>query len=321
MASFPRYPLLNTGARIPTLGYGIFLASSEQMKEALGFALDVGYRHIDTAVSYQNETGIGDVLSEFVQTGKVRREDVFVTTKVPPVFLAPEDVQPCVVGALERLKVKYVDMLLIHSPWGLRNKKDGNLKPTDKEGNLLLAHHDLNKTWKELEVMVKKGLAKGIGLSNFNDLQIKMVLKNSKIKPGNLQLECHAYLQQDNLRNVCAANNIVVTGYAPFGSPARPPDRKNPTDPDLLADATIESIAERINRTPGQILLRYIMQIGVIPLPKSTNFQRIRENYDAQFFTLSDDDMSRIAGFNRDYKYFKFLWAHQHPEYDEGADF
>ena len=284
-------------------------------------ALDTGYRHIDTAVSYGNETEIGEVLSSYIRTGKLKREDIFLTTKVPSVYMAQEDIEPCVLEALQRLQVQYVDMLLIHNPWGIKNLKDGNLKPTDKHGNILLAHHDHNKTWKGLELMVKKGYAKGIGLSNFNERQIKKILNNSEMKPGNLQLECHAYLQQDQLRKICVNNNIVATGYAPFGGPGRTPEKKSPEDPALLADATINTIAEELKRTSGQILLRYVMQIGVIPLPKSTNIQRMKENYDVQFFALSDAHMARIVELNRNYKYFKFTWARVHPEFDEGADF
>ena len=236
-------------------------------------------------------------------------------------YLAPDDIEPTVLGALQRLQVKYVDMLLIHNPWGMKNMKDGNFKPMDKDGNLLLAHHDHKKTWKEMELMVKKGYTQGLGLSNFNERQIQTVINNSEIKPGNLQLECHAYLQQNRLRQFCENNNIIVTGYAPFGSPARTAERGSPEDPDMLADETINSMAKELNRTAGQILLRYVMQIGVIPLPKSTSIQRIKDNYDTQFFTLSDAHMTRIANLDRNYKYFKFLWAKKHPEFDEGADF
>lgn len=321
MASIPKYLMLNNGARMPTLGLGTFLAKSKELKEALEFALKIGYRHIDTAYSYENEAEIGEVLSQNLKSGKLSREDVFVTTKVPSVYLAPPDVEPCVLESLDNLQLKCLDMLLIHNPWGLKNMKDGKRKPTDDEGNLLLEHLDLNATWKVFEDMVLKGYAKGIGLSNFNERQISMIINNSRIKPANLQLECHAYLQQSRLRQFCANNDLVVTGYGPLGAPGRPADRKSPEDPDLLADPIINSIAKELGRSPGQILLRYIMQIGVIPLVKSSKLERIKENYDAQFFSLCDKNMDRIAGLNKNYKYFKFTWAAPHPEYDEGAEF
>ena len=321
MAARTKYLLLQTGRRIPAIGYGTYLSPQNQTQDATEFAIHLGYRHIDTAVRYENETEIGQAIRRSVKLERVQRKDMFVTTKVPATHLAPNDVEKSIRGSLERLQLRYVDLLLIHQPWGKRNFGDGNFNPVDKDGNILLEHYDLNKTWKALESAVAKGQARAIGFSNFNERQIKM-LKDTFIKPACLQLECHAYLQQSKLRKLCADNRITVTGYSPLGSPGRPLDKKSPDEPDLLADNTVLEIAKEMNATPAQILIKFLMQIGVIPLVKSVNPKRMQENFEAQFLNdLSDEHMKRLAELDRNYKYFSFTWAKGHPEYDEGLDF
>ncbi len=321
MASRVQYKVLNNGMRIPSIGMGTYLAPRTATRDAVDCALDVGYRHIDTAVSYENESEIGSSISRSLRLGKFTRKDVFVTTKVPSIHLSPGDVEPCVLSALDRLQLKYVDLLLIHHPWGLQNLQDGNFRPVDADGNVLFANYDLCASWRAFESIVAKGYAKAIGLSNFNAKQIQRITSSSRLRPANIQLECHAFHQQIQLRSVCKRHGFVVTGYAPLGSPGRPANRKSSDDPDLLCDFTVKRIAEDCRKTPAQILIRYMMHIGVIPLPKSTTEKRIIENFEAQHFDLADEQIRVLAHLNRNYRYFKFPWAKGHPEFDEGSDF
>ncbi len=316
-----KYVLLNTGAKMPSIGLGTYLSLHGQLNTAVDFALDIGYRHIDTAVSYKNESQIGEVLSAHLKTGKLSRKDLFLTTKIPSALLDAKDIAPCVEKSLEDLKTNYLDMVLIHHPWGRKNTGDGNLSPTDRNGNPLLQHHDLISAWRCMEALVRTGKIRAIGVSNFNQHQIRKIIDRCEIRPSNVQLECHAYLQQHILRKYCSEERIVVTGYAPLGARGRPAHNRNGDDIDLLADPVVVSIASKLKRTPGQILIRYLMQIGVVPLPKSTNPNRIKENFDSHLFDLSIEDLKRLSMLNINHRYFRFSWAKHHPEYTEGAPF
>ena len=309
MASKIPFAVLRTGARMPSIGYGTYQAHKGSLQDSVGMALDVGYRHIDTAISYQNEQDIGDSLAQPLRSGQIKRQDLFITTKVPPIYMAEKDVIPCVEESLERLQTSYVDMLLIHTPFGCKNLGDGNFAPLDKNGNRIVEDHDYIKTWKQMEKLVQRGSAKAIGLSNFCANQIDNIMKAAEIPPANLQHECHAYLQQHKLRAYCQKHDIVSTGYSPVGAPTRPDYYIKEEHVSLFEDPVVTEIAEKLQKTPGQVLIRYVSQLGTIPLPKSVTPNRIRDNFESMFFDIPQEDMKKLATLNQNMKYFTFTWA------------
>ena len=312
---------LNTGALMPRIGLGTYSPSGEAVQSAVDFALHVGYRHIDAAASYKNQGQIGIVLEDNMSGGRVKRKDLFVTTKVPPALLAPKDIKACVEESLSQLRLTSADLLLVHSPYTLKNRGDGDFLPRDSSGKLVVDPHDLCDIWTEFEKVYEQGLAKAIGVSNFTTRQLNLVMNKCKVRPANLQLECHAYLQQDLLRQYCKERDIVVTGYAPIGSADRPEKYRLDDDPVLLDDPVINKIAQDLKKTPAQILLRYLLQLNVTPLPKSVTPARIQENFRIFDFELDPDAMSQIKRLGeRQMKYFKFRWYSHHPEYPAAGE-
>ena len=331
--SLSRFVRLNTGSLMPSLALGTYTPSGERVETAVDCALSLGYRHIDTAYSYRItapgqpslsvESQVGQVISDKIKSGKIKRKDIFVTSKIPPVHLDPKDILPCLEESLDNLKLPSVDMLLVHSPFALKNKKDGNLYPCDEDGNLIVVHHELVDIWRVFENVLKKGLTKAIGVSNFTARQMDRILEKGKVRPANLQMECHAFLQQDRLREYCKAKDIVVTGYAPLGAPDRPVKYRKNDDPVLLDNPVVKEIAANTSRTPSQVLLRYLLQLGVVPIPKSVTPSRIEENmkiFDFELDTAAMNNLKQLG--DRRMKYFAFHWFAHHPEYPaEGEDF
>ena len=271
---------------------------------------------IDTAYSYKNETEIGASIHRLEREGKIARKDLFITTKVPTVYLSPKDVNLSVEGSLENLKSKYVDLLLIHSPWGLKNLGDRNMRPVDKNGNYMFEHYDICETWKALEEQVKAERVRNIGVSNFTPSQMQRIMKNATIRPQNAQFECHAYLQQKELRAFCQSHGISCTSFGSLGAPGRPAHHiVGGKSPVLLQDELVSEIALKYGKKTSQILLRFLLQNGICVIPKSEKFSRLEENINVFDFHLDDQDMARLRDLDRGFRYFPFVHFQNHPEF------
>ncbi|KAG6449785.1 hypothetical protein O3G_MSEX006238 [Manduca sexta] len=273
---------LNDGYNIPLLGLGTYGSRKDiaKMREAVYWAIEAGYRHIDTAALYNNEREIGQGIADAISKGLVKREDLFITTKLWNDKHGKDQVVPAAKASLEKLGLDYVDLYLIHSTQA--EKDDGS--PADI---------DITETWLAMIEVRKQGLARSIGVSNFKTEHLDKIISNSSVYPAVNQVEIHPWLTQEQLVADCHGRGIAVTAYSPFGFLVkRGGSNKN-------EDSTLLSIAEKYGKSTNQVVLRYLIDRHLIPIPKSTNKQRIVENMDVFDFRLTDEDISAINKLNK----------------------
>lgn len=272
---------------MPMVGLGTYKSRDDEIRQALNVALECGYRHIDTATVYENEVEIGDVLHEWLSSGRLAREELFVVTKLPMTGNRYKDVGRFLQDSLDKLRLSYVDLYLIHSPVGMKEHSKG-------EFDLDTNHEEI---YKAMEEQVDAGKAKAIGLSNFNSKQIEKILKVCRIKPANLQVEIHVYHQQKDLRELCRGFDISICAYCPLGAPYMA--KGSDECPILLQHPLVTSMAKRLGRTPAQVLLRFLIQNNMPVIPRSTNQKRLKENFKVFDFELCAEDMASLEALDR----------------------
>ncbi|XP_066088731.1 aldo-keto reductase family 1 member C15-like isoform X3 [Saccopteryx bilineata] len=296
---------LNDGHFMPVLGLGT--AASEgvpksKATEATKVAIDVGFRHIDSAYVYENEEEVGKAIREKIADGTVKREDIFYTTKLWSTFFRPELVRQALERSLKKLQLDYVDLFLIHLPIAMKPGEER--LPKDASGKVILETVDLRDTWEALEKCKDAGLTKSIGVSNFNRKLLEMILNKPGLKykpvcnqvrlcPWKLlyfllftpsflisaaKVECHPYLNQSKLLEFCKSKDIVLVAYSALGT-QRDPSWVDKDSPVLLEDPTLNAIAKKHNRSAAQVALRYQVQREVVVLAKSFIEKRIKENF------------------------------------------
>ncbi|KAJ7521783.1 hypothetical protein O6H91_19G067500 [Diphasiastrum complanatum] len=283
MASTVLNFLLSTGKSIPAIGLGLG-GNRSHVVEAVLQAIKVGYRHFDTATIYGTEAALGEALAEAFKSGLVRREEVFITSKLWNSEHEPEDVLSTVKKSLSLLQLEYIDLYLIH--WPLKFKK--GLEFQVKEDDFLPL--DIKATWQALESCVQVGLVHAIGVSNFTVEKLTSLLDYAKIVPSVNQVERHPVWQQKKLKPFCDAKGILVSGWSPLGSPGSFYGTK-----DVITNPIVESIAKKHGKTPAQVALRWGVQTGAIVLPRSFNPKRVAENFEIFSWELSEDDMNEIS--------------------------
>ncbi|XP_012596668.3 aldo-keto reductase family 1 member C15-like [Microcebus murinus] len=308
---------LNDGHFMPVLGLGTYASDDTPKSKAGGgtkVAIDVGYRHIDAAYAYQNEKEVGEAIREKIADGTVKREDIFYTTKLWPTFFRPELVQSALEISLKKLQLDYVDLFIMHAPCAMKPGEE--ILPTDESGKIILDTVDIRDTWEALEKCKDLGLAKSIGVSNFNHKQLEMILNKPglKYKPVCNQVECHPYLNQSKLLEFCKSKDIVLVAYSALGS-NRDPKWVDSDSPFLLEEPVLKAIAKKHNRSPAQVALRYQLQRGVVVLAKSFCDKRLKENIQVFDFELTPEDMKAIDGLNRNFRYARFQFVANHPNY------
>jgi 2,5-diketo-D-gluconate reductase A len=255
---------LNDGHAIPQLGFGVFQIDPNQTAEAVATALEVGYRHIDTAEGYNNEAGVG----EGVRSSGLAREDVFVTSKLSNDAHGPDVARRAFEGTLSELGFEYVDLFLIH--WPL---------PTLDE--------DYVDTWRALEALKRDGRARSIGVSNFQVEHLERLAAECEIVPALNQIELHPYLLNAEVDAYCREHGIATEAWSPIAQGA------------VLGDPAVTEIAERVGRSPAQVVLRWHLQHGNVVIPKSVTPARIRENFELFDFELEPEDVERIDALDR----------------------
>ena len=277
----PKYLTLNSGYKIPQFGLGTFLSKDNLLETVTKAIVEEGYRHIDTAKIYGNEEIIGEAIQAAIKTGKVKREDLFITTKLWNADKAPGNVLSEMKTSLDKLKLDYVDLYLIH--WIM-----GNADP-DKGTAIYTPMH---VTWPEMENLVHLGLTKSIGVSNFNVQILLDLLSYCKIKPAVNQVELHPYLPQADLVNFCMSKEIMIEAYAPMGAPGNTLNKIS--DRVLMEEEKIKELSMKYGKTWAQIVLNWGLNRGYVVLAKTVNLSRLKENWDSQGFKMDKEDYEAI---------------------------
>ncbi len=264
MASVPDLAL-NNGQTIPQLGFGVFQIDPGETADAVRQALEVGYRHIDTAEMYQNEKGVGEGVRAF----GIERSEVFITSKLNNGYHRPDDARAAFDLTLSELGVDYVDLFLIH--WPLPTLYDG----------------DFVSTWQTLEGFYREGRARSIGVSNFTPQHLGRLAAETEITPAVNQIEVHPYLTNEEVRGYGRQHGIHTEAWSPIAQGG------------VLQDPSITTIADRVGKTAAQVVLRWHIQRGDIIFPKSTTPERIKENFEIFDFELTDDDVTTISSLDK----------------------
>ncbi|KAM7533957.1 hypothetical protein Aperf_G00000116694 [Anoplocephala perfoliata] len=287
---------LNNGRTIPQIGFGTFEMEKEKTIASVKEAFDAGYRHIDTATAYENEEEIGRAIAESMKKHGLKREDIFVTTKLWCDKHDPKVVRKDCEESLRKLGLDYLDLYLIHFPASF-HVKEGLTFFSDDPDRFVYEYHKLEDTWTAMEELVAAGLVKSIGVSNYNKRQIEHLIKHCKIVPAVNQVEVNLHWLNTKLIEYCRSKNIVVEGYAPLGFPG---PRGTDIKPILQLEAVGE-IAKKHNVTPAQVVIRHGLQRQIVVLVKSVTPARIRSNIDVFGFELSEEEMDKLnkAGVNR----------------------
>jgi diketogulonate reductase-like aldo/keto reductase len=264
-----RIPLIHGGGAIPAAGFGTLIPDAIATKRATLAALEAGFRHLDAAERYRNENAVGEALQEAITKNIVRREDVFVTTKLWNTNHRPDRVRPAFDASLRRLQIDYADLYLIHTPFAFQPGDDQD--PRDADGQIICDPKvTLVETWGALEQLVDEGLAKAISLSDVTLETLREIMRVARIRPAVVQVESHPFLQEWELLEFCRDHGIVVLAFAPLGHGMKP---------NLLDDSVITNIAQQLDKTPAQVALAWAAQRGTAFLTTSTNSAHIQENF------------------------------------------
>ncbi len=267
---YTKMALNNGSGAIPALGFGTLIPDPIATRVATKAALEAGFRQLDASERYRNEKEVGEAIQDVFKAGKIKREDVFIATKVWNNNHRPERVKPAFEASLKRLQLDYVDLYLIHTPFAFQPGEEQD--PRDASGNVIYDQGvTLLDTWNALERLVDEGNCKAIGLSDVNLDQTREIFEAARIKPAVVHVESHPYLPQWDLLDYCKKTGIVLQAFAALG---------HSSEPSLLKDPVVTAIAGRVNKTPAQVLLAWAIQRGTALLTTSKTASRIKENFE-----------------------------------------
>ncbi|RLV91713.1 NADPH-dependent D-xylose reductase xyl1 [Spathaspora sp. JA1] len=292
---------LSSGHLMPLVGFGCWKVDNATAADQIYNAIKAGYRLFDGAEDYGNEKEVGDGLKRAIDEGLVKREELFVTSKLWNNYHDPKNVETALNRTLSDLQLDYVDLFLIHFPIAFKFVPlEEKYPPGFYCGDGDKFHYEnvpLLDTWKALEKLVQAGKIKSIGISNFPGALIYDLVRGATIKPAVLQIEHHPYLQQPKLIEYVQKQGIAVTGYSSFGPQSFLELNQNRAlnTPTLFEHDTIKSISSRLNKTPAQVLLRWATQRNIAVIPKSNNPARLAQNLDVTSFDLTEADFEAIS--------------------------
>lgn len=256
------YIRLNNGVEVPLLGYGVFLVSPDQCERCVSEALEVGYRHIDTAQAYYNEEGVGQAISK----SGIDRNELFITTKVWISNAGEAKAARSIDESLRKLHTDYIDLLLIHQAYG-----------------------DIYGSWRAMEKALKDGKVRAIGVSNFQAGRFVDFAMHVDVKPAMNQLQCNVMVQQNGIQQYLDQYGTHMTAWGPLGGQGADA---------IFTNQLLQQIGGKHGKTPAQVALRWLTQRGIVAIPKSTHIERMRENFNIFDFRLTDDEMTQIASLN-----------------------
>ena len=256
------YIRLNNGVEVPLLGYGVFLVSPDQCERCVSEALEVGYRHIDTAQAYYNEEGVGQAISK----SGIDRNELFITTKVWISNAGEAKAARSIDESLRKLHTDYIDLLLIHQAYG-----------------------DIYGSWRAMERALKDDKVRAIGVSNFQAGRFVDFAMHVDVKPAMNQLQCNVMVQQNGIQQYLDQYGTRMTAWGPLGGQGADA---------IFTNQLLQQIGGKHGKTPTQVALRWLTQRGIVAIPKSTHIERMRENFNIFDFRLTDDEMTQIASLN-----------------------
>ncbi|KAK4740241.1 hypothetical protein R3W88_003938 [Solanum pinnatisectum] len=291
---------LKSGYKMPIVGLGVWRMEGKDIKDLLINAIKIGYRHFDCAADYQNEAEVGEALAEAFQTGLVKREDLFITTKLwnsdhGHVLEACKD-------SLKKLRLDYLDLYLVHFPIATKHTGVGTTSSALGEDGVLDIDTtiSLETTWHGMENLVSLGLVRSIGISNYDIFLTRDCLAYSKVKPAVNQIETHPYFQRESLVKFCQKHGICVTAHTPLGGAAANTEWFGSVS--CLEDPALKGLAEKYKKTVAQVILRWGIQRNTVVIPKSSKLERLQENFNVLDFELTKEDMDLIKSLDRNYR-------------------
>lgn len=298
------------GCSLPSVGLGLWKIENEKSADTVRTAIELGYRHLDAACDYGNEREAGEGIQQAMQSGICEREQLWVTSKLWNTYHRPEHVRPAIQRSLDDLRLEYLDLYLIHFPISLRYVPPDQRYPPgwfyDPEAVIPKMQADsvsIAETWAAMEDLVSSGLCRHIGISNFGVSLIRDLLSYAKIRPAVLQVESHPYLAQSKLLKYCQQESIALTAFSPLGAGSYVGLGMANAADSVLNDPLVQTIAAQCGKSAAQVVLRWGVQRGTAVIPKTTRWDRLKENLAIDDFELTDGQMQQIGSLDQNRRF------------------